>query len=497
MKLFKNKKQIKKSRKQEVKNFQFSFLNESSKKDNFDAKDYNSDNRDEEKPKKHKKVDAAKLYFKIMIAFFVIFFVYISISFLKNKIGKKDTIDVYEVQSGELTKLKKERGVIYRQEKVTYAEKSGYVNFFPLSNTRINKGNIICIINDNPQNIINSSETKNIDYDRLAKEIRNFTIDVNNLHFYEVYNYNTNLNALVSELNMMSKLDEMVSSNSIRADYVSYSQDAGILSYVIDGYEEDDEYSYSDKVMNNSFNANVINQNATISKGSPIYKIVTSPDYDIVFSSKSDFSSALAKGRVMIKFQYDKNPVEAKITEFVGTGGNRYYKLTLNKYLERFLDRRVIDFEVVESNETGLKIPLSALVEKNCFMIPRNFLRKNKNGEDAFYVVDAEGNETVVESNISKADNDYYYVSTDDRVGGLNYNAVLLDENGNKYVLEAVQRFTGTYNINKGYAVFKNVDILEKTNEYAIVNKNTQRGLVIYDRIVLDASKVKEGDLIS
>ena len=98
-------------------------------------------------------------------------------------------------------------------------------------------------------------------------------------------------------------------------------------------------------------------------------------------------------------------------------------------------------------------------------------------------------------SNILKADNENYYVSTDDRVGDLNYNSVLVDENGS--ILEKVIRFTGAYDINKGYAVFKNEDILERTSEYAIISKNTQRSLVIYDRIVLDVNKVKEGHLLS
>lgn len=492
MKIFKHKKnKIKKE--ERAKNFNFSFLNE---KENSISDAY--DNADKEKKvKKHKAFDYAKMYFRVTVVFFIMLVLYFSFSFLKNKIGRKDSIEVYEVQSGELIKLKKEKGIIYRQEKVTYADKSGYVNFFPVSNSRINKGNVVCIINDNPQNILKNSDNSNIDFDRLAKEIRNFSVDVNNLHFHDVYNYNANLNSLVSELNMMSKLDEIVSSNSVRADAVSYSQDAGVISYVIDGFEDDTEYDFNTKQLINSFNVNVINQNDTISKGSPLYKIVTSPDYDIVFSSKNDYSDILSKGKIMIKFQYDKTPVEAKISDFVGNGGNRYYKITLNKYLERFLDRRVIDFEIVENNESGLKIPTSSLIEKNCYVIPKNFLRKTKDGDDAFFVTDTEGNVTEVLSNISKADNDNYYVSTDDRVGGLNYNSVIVDENGNRFILEKVTRFTGAYNINKGYAVFKNVDILERTNEYAIISKNTQRGLVIYDRIVLDASKVKEGDLIS
>ena len=54
----------------------------------------------------------------------------------------------------------------------------------------------------------------------------------------------------------------------------------------------------------------------------------------------------------------------------------------------------------------------------------------------------------------------------------------------------------GVYNINKGYAEFREVNILYQNDKYSIVKPNTTYGLSTYDYIVLDAAAVNENDLV-
>ena len=54
----------------------------------------------------------------------------------------------------------------------------------------------------------------------------------------------------------------------------------------------------------------------------------------------------------------------------------------------------------------------------------------------------------------------------------------------------------GVYRINEGFAVFVRIDVLDQNEEYAIVAKDTVYGLVRYDRIIRDASRIKEEDII-
>ena len=67
---------------------------------------------------------------------------------------------------------------------------------------------------------------------------------------------------------------------------------------------------------------------------------------------------------------------------------------------------------------------------------------------------------------------------------------------GGLYQIAAKMPLKGVYNVNKGYAVFRKVEILESSNGYSIIKKNTSYGLQTYDHIVLDASSVQDGDIL-
>ena len=47
--------------------------------------------------------------------------------------------------------------------------------------------------------------------------------------------------------------------------------------------------------------------------------------------------------------------------------------------------------------------------------------------------------------------------------------------------------------MNKGYAVFRLVDILYQNKDYSILSSNTNLGIDLYDHIALEGNKVKEG----
>lgn len=64
------------------------------------------------------------------------------------------------------------------------------------------------------------------------------------------------------------------------------------------------------------------------------------------------------------------------------------------------------------------------------------------------------------------------------------------------YQINVMMPLKGVYNINKGYTVFRKVEVLESANGYSIIKKNTEYGLSTYDHIVLDASSVGDDQII-
>ena len=65
-----------------------------------------------------------------------------------------------------------------------------------------------------------------------------------------------------------------------------------------------------------------------------------------------------------------------------------------------------------------------------------------------------------------------------------------------RYTVSKRATLVGVYNMNKGYADFRQINILYQNDEYAIVQSNTKYGLNVYDYIVLDAEAVSVEEFI-
>ena len=73
---------------------------------------------------------------------------------------------------------------------------------------------------------------------------------------------------------------------------------------------------------------------------------------------------------------------------------------------------------------------------------------------------------------------------------------LLKKDSDESYLIGPTKSLEGVYNINKGYAIFRQIIPLEKNDEYIIVEKNTSSGIEVYDHIVLQGDMVSDGQLI-
>ena len=92
----------------------------------------------------------------------------------------------------------------------------------------------------------------------------------------------------------------------------------------------------------------------------------------------------------------------------------------------------------------------------------------------------------------NSTETDYYVDDSSLKIGDY----IIKPDSNDKYPISKKATLIGVYNINKGYADFKQIIILYQNTEYAIVQSNTQYGLSVYDYIVLDASTVSENDFV-
>lgn len=241
-----------------------------------------------------------------------------------------------------------------------------------------------------------------------------------------------------------------------------------------------------------------------IESGKPVYKLITSENWSVVFPLSDEDKEAYAERKsLQIKPSNSDLTLSGNYSQITGGDGGFYGKLDFNKFMIQFVSDRFMDFEIVSDEAAGLKIPVSSVTTKEFFTIPVGYLTRGGDAtmsESGFYkeVYSESGEPSVVftPAAIYNSTDEYYYVDKSESGPFKSGDYIVKPDSSERYQLGPVAMLEGAYNINKGYAVFKLVKELTNNGEYYIIEKGTSYGLSVYDHIVLDASTVTEGQII-
>ena len=164
-----------------------------------------------------------------------------------------------------------------------------------------------------------------------------------------------------------------------------------------------------------------------------------------------------------------------------------------------FCTDRFIEIELITEDEKGLKIPVSSIIQKDFFIVPSEYvIQGGEYGRDGVmresYTEEGTATTEFVETTIYNATETEYYLDDSTLRSG---DYLIKPDSAEKYAVSKKGSLMGVYNINKGYADFKQIDILYQNEEYAIVKSNTQYGLSVYDYIALDAMAVEDNEIIN
>ena len=123
---------------------------------------------------------------------------------------------------------------------------------------------------------------------------------------------------------------------------------------------------------------------------------------------------------------------------------------------------------------------------------------KDKDGKDTNTFVNATiyASEEVPSSGADKEAKKPQYLYYVDKSAFQEGDAIVCQEDQSRFIVGEIGVLEGVYCINKGYAVFRRIQILDQNEEYAIVSKATTYGLSRYDHIVRNAEQVKEEDIL-
>ena len=445
---------------------------------------------------------AVGLLLLVVAAYFIILFI---------KSERKPHINFYEVNEGTLVKEHTYEGIILRDEETVPSEGNGYVNFYLADTRKASKGQRIYSIDEsgNLKSYLSShaDELNTVNKEKLAS-VRNTIMhgsrDFSELSFRNSYLLKDSLDASVLEF---SDIDALISvSEELKAQGMSLqefrTEKTGYISYNIDGFEDLSVTDINEKYFDRStYERSRLKSGDLIVTGDPVYKIIRDEKWEIVFPlTDQDMLEFEDRDSLLLSFTEKGIETSAAFVTVKGTDAQNYGVLSLNRYLVQFLSDRYISFEIVSSDVSGLKIPDKSVTSKDFYIIPSGLRSSDKNGNAGFYkeTLSEEGTaEVFVVSDIYYDDGEYCYISASEGEALQRGDYIVSAEHpGERFEIGSVRELTGVYNINKGYTVFKRIEVLETANGYCIIKKNTGHGLSVYDHIVLDAASVTEGQVL-
>ena len=447
----------------------------------------------------------------INVGMFIFAIIFFYMSFCVYTYVKKEKIQFYEVVEGDIVTEHGYTGIILRQESVQYAERSGYIHYYVREGKRAAVGSPIYSI-DETGNLSSYLEKKNEDNAILTDDnlteikrlLSSYALSYSDLSFEGVYSLKSTLDASVSEyvnFNTLENLDSVIGQNEIVFWQVT-APISGVVSYAIDQYEELEASEITSSTFDRTgYSKEITKAGQMIAASEPVYKLVTSDDWSIIFPlTKEQAEEYTGKTQLHVIFHSRNLEAEGGFSILTGTDGNLYGKLDFNQYMVQFISDRFVSFEVKSVQADGLKIPVTAVTTKNFYLIPVDYITQGGDSRDMGFMKEVSRESGVsaefVPAEIYNSTEEYYYVDMGEKSPFQAGMVLIKPDSDDRYQIGPTDSLEGVYNINKGYAVFKQIEILNSNEEYCTIKKGMNYGLSVYDHIVLNAETVQEGDLI-
>jgi len=443
----------------------------------------------------------------VVIFFIIIFYVLFNIFsyFTKTHIAE------YQVQQGTIASNYIFQGIIIRDETIEYAPRKGFINYYVKNASKISVNDIVYSIDTEGtiSNQISSSGEKenaisNETLTSLASGVNGFIKDYNGNKFSESYTFFNNLNSEIAQsinLNALANLSSKVNKAENNNTFYKYSSpEDGVIVYEVDGFEEysiediiSSEIDYSIYKEMHLFSKNQVEKNA------PVYKRVNSENWNIIVPITEKLAKEL-NGRTSLKIRFCKDDYTVDTACSIVRKEDRYYiNFSLIRGMVRYINDRFVDIEIIMSDDTGLKIPQSAITSKEFYTIPKKYFTLGGDSSNPGLLVKQKVNREesvkLIIPTLYYETDEFYYIDNELVSEG---DIVLMSDSSSTYTIGTDKSsLVGVYNINKGYAVFKQINIIYENEAYAIIETKTAYGISLYDHIALNAAEVKENQLTS
>lgn len=444
-------------------------------------------------------------------AFLCLFAVYLLVLFIQSL--TREHVSIYEVSQKQIADNENLRGLILREEELINAKSSGYINYYVAEGTKLSATTTVYSTDEDNSTHETASmvDTSDItlseeDTESIRSDISNFRSHFSLSDYGNILNFRYNIeNTLLelSDISLAENLKNIRKENGSSATFqLVKSQKTGIIAFCTDGMENLTLDAITPKHFQEmSDQWKQLRTNDAVKKGDPVYRIVTSEQWSIVVSlNREQYAKLLEKNSVLVRIKKDNISMVPTVRTFT-SDGNYYANLIFDKYMIHYLNNRYLDIEIQFNNADGLKIPISSILKRRCYVIPADYLTRGSGTSSAQGVVkisyDSAGQEQTdfVQTSIYYRDNDNnVYIDAELFPPGTIIQ--IGTDTSTRLQVTQTSEIDGVYNCNNGYCQFQYINKLYENAEYAIVEKDNVYSLSNYDHIVLNPELLQKNDII-
>lgn len=442
--------------------------------------------------------------FNVGVLIFIFIFIYILATIITY--ATRTRIATFEVRQGRVLADHTYVGIAIRDELVVLAETGGYVYYLHNNLSKIRLGADIIAISPIPipledtltdghpleiSIITNEHHAPLIDYTRYFME----TMDLQ--RFGAVQTFRNELthsfHGTASEVRI-ARVDEIVARTG--GDTLIFpSPSDGILVMGLDGMEGlTMEDVSSELFLQGNDEVTLFTDQMHLNRGQPAYKLITNENWIIVIQVEEEIASVL-DGMIWARIRFLRDDVLAWVNPYVfSQGDDSFVALSLNHSMIRYAGERFIHLELILEDQSGLMIPRTAVLEKDFFRIPSQFVvpRYTSTG---IMQLDEEGEEefSLIRIYNITPEGDIYVNPNE-----VPYGTVLISpDTGETLTLRATEPLQGVFNINHGYAIFRFVNIIAYNEDYYIIEEGNAFSLSNFDFIALIGDSIEDGEIVA
>ncbi|OON98444.1 MAG: hypothetical protein ATN35_05050 [Epulopiscium sp. Nele67-Bin004] len=468
-----------------------------------------------------------------LVGVFLVVFVGVKLA----QLYAKPTITYQEVASGMIDNSEIISGIIIRKESVYDSTSTGDVHYVTIEGEKVKKDGAVAVIADNQLISSTQGEIKQLDTD--ISQVQDKRVDVSDYQqqlyalsddinteltkYYKqqdtytlqnLYSLRDNLDTIIGNKNYIYASDDFQEDWDLQQNRIDLSDKidsyqntvvaevAGTVSYKIDGYEDislDMDYDTYASLLKEMPDENMQLSASSAVEGEPLFKIIEGYTWEIITYIKTQESLSYIVGEKITITINQKNNMQLTGTITQKTTDEDYTKLVLevSTNLNDFLSDRKISFSLGDTSAEGLKIPISAIIEKHTLLVPNDYIFM-EGGKYGVLQVQNNGTTKFVQVNRQTIGETYTGILQDVNDSSVIqlYDEIKHPETDEIYTVGRIESIQGVYIINDGYANFKKIKIAIDNGEYAILTSDDSTSLKRLDQVITNPKGVEENQLI-